>query len=672
MSERLVETDDDCSFVTGLSDVGSVSLFPPIMHGRTIRHSLFFLLHAVLPFAIAFLLFFSETRTKMGEDAPAKKYRALVVDSGPIIRLSGLSTLWNKAETFYTVPAVVEEIRDAKAREHLEQLPFELRTKDPSPEGIQKMIDFAKQTGDYPSLSSVDIQVLGLLYDLEREGCRGDLSHIRTSPKRVIGLGKIEKLSTDVDGVQDEKEVEPMEKAEDSSRVDGASLNRGKNEPTLSQGAASSVPPPGSGGKTSWAALVNPSVSATNAPEISNVSSGLTKMHLGYGSQFSDAEEDSFDDSDLPDDEEEIEAELKLEYPSLRAAATVPFEDEEKEGENHEEELKRKHMEDEKRKEEALKPKTKSGKLYNSFTRYKDLMKPTPKPAKVKAENVPQPSASQSNVTVPQPPTVTEARSRIIGGSILAGQDDVIEDDGEGWIMHKKDIETMKANGVLDPVHGPGNPNQNGSADGPSLENRAACATTDFAMQNVILQMNLELLSVDGMKVRKLKSWVTRCGACFRVYTNSEAGLLGKRLFCEHCGSDMMQRVAASVDGKTGRLRLHLKKNYQHNLRGTKYSLPKPGSGDRFQGDLLLSEDQMMMGAWNQKVKVRTGGKARTSAESMFGHGIASDVGCNTRALDVDDIRPGFGRRNPNSAKGRERRGKKKKTSNKACGLRRY
>lgn len=57
MSERLVETDDDCSFVTGLSDVGSVSLFPPIMHGRTIRHSLFFLLHAVLPFAIPFLLF---------------------------------------------------------------------------------------------------------------------------------------------------------------------------------------------------------------------------------------------------------------------------------------------------------------------------------------------------------------------------------------------------------------------------------------------------------------------------------------------------------------------------------------------------------------------------------------------------------------------------------------
>jgi RNA-binding protein NOB1 len=191
-------------------------------------------------------------------------------------------------------------------------------------------------------------------------------------------------------------------------------------------------------------------------------------------------------------------------------------------------------------------------------------------------------------------------------------------------------------------------------------------------MQNVILQMNLELLSIDGIKVRKLKSFVTRCGACFKVYTSNEStGPLGKRLFCDKCGSDMMQRIAASVDGKTGRLRLHLSKRYKHNLRGTKFSLPKPGTGDRFKGDLLLREDQLLMGAWNQKVKMSSGGKARATAQSMFGKDLASNMGCNAKAVD-DDIRAGFGRRNPNAAKGRERRGKRKKTSDKACGLRRY
>jgi len=79
------------------------------------------------------------------------------------------------------------------------------------------------------------------------------------------------------------------------------------------------------------------------------------------------------------------------------------------------------------------------------------------------------------------------------------------------------------------------------------------------------------------------------------------------------------------------------------------------------------------MGAWNQKAKQRSGGKARSSAQSMFGSDIASTVGCNAKSINNDDIRVGFGRRNPNATKhGRERRGKKKKSTDKACGLRRY
>ena len=114
--------------------------------------------------------------------------------------------------------------------------------------------------------------------------------------------------------------------------------------------------------------------------------------------------------------------------------------------------------------------------------------------------------------------------------------------------------------------------------NGKAQHRRAACATTDFAMQNVILQMNLELVSVDGARVRRLKTWVTRCGACFTVYHgNKEREKAGGRMFCDKCGSNMMQRVACSVDRGTGRLKLHLKRNYRVNTRGTKFSLPKPG-----------------------------------------------------------------------------------------------
>ena len=93
--------------------------------------------------------------------------------------------------------------------------------------------------------------------------------------------------------------------------------------------------------------------------------------------------------------------------------------------------------------------------------------------------------------------------------------------------------------------------------------------------------------------------------------------------------------------------------------------------GNKYEGDLLLAEDQLMFGAWGQKVRK---GKSKTSGQSIFGSDLASDLGCHTDLTKRDDIKVGFGRRNPNSSKfGRERRGKKKKnTKDKVCGLRRY
>ena len=40
---------------------------------------------------------------------------------------------------------------------------------------------------------------------------------------------------------------------------------------------------------------------------------------------------------------------------------------------------------------------------------------------------------------------------------------------------------------------------------------------------------------------------------------------------------------------------------------GTKYSIPKPGSRGRYEGELLLREDQLLTGIWRQK-SVKVGG----------------------------------------------------------------
>ena len=59
------------------------------------------------------------------EIAAQEKYHALIIDSGAIIKQTAFTHLHTSATNFYTVPAVLSEIRDAVSRKHLED--FQLR-----------------------------------------------------------------------------------------------------------------------------------------------------------------------------------------------------------------------------------------------------------------------------------------------------------------------------------------------------------------------------------------------------------------------------------------------------------------------------------------------------------------------------------------------------------------
>lgn len=100
-----------------------------------------------------------------------------------------------------------------------------------------------------------------------------------------------------------------------------------------------------------------------------------------------------------------------------------------------------------------------------------------------------------------EPPAKTEETSTPLY------EDPSDEDDGEGeWITptnvnkHKEQarqgqaITTKQDNGPVG----------------------VACMTSDFAMQNVLLQMGLNLVGVGGKKIAAVKTWVLRCHACFK------------------------------------------------------------------------------------------------------------------------------------------------------------
>ena len=135
--------------------------------------------------------------------------------------------------------------------------------------------------------------------------------------------------------------------------------------------------------------------------------------------------------------------------------------------------------------------------------------------------------------------------------------------DSEGWI-------TPSNIGRKQQRASQSSPN-GGNQTAPTMQ--AALATTDFAMQNVALQMGLNLFSPSTLQqITHVKTTLLRCHGCFAQTRDTS------RQFCPRCGHPTLTRVTCST-GADGAVRLHLKRNMQWNTRGARYSIPKPAQG---------------------------------------------------------------------------------------------
>ncbi|KAL2040629.1 hypothetical protein N7G274_006608 [Stereocaulon virgatum] len=128
---------------------------------------------------------------------------------------------------------------------------------------------------------------------------------------------------------------------------------------------------------------------------------------------------------------------------------------------------------------------------------------------------------------------------------------------------------------------------------------QVATITTDFAMQNVLLQIGLDLLTPSIQRIRTIKTFILRCHACFEKVKDIN------KQFCPKCGKPTLTRVSCSTNQK-GEFKIYLKKDMQWNHRGDRYSMPKPVHGSAHgrvgQGkgggkggwgkELILAEDQ--------------------------------------------------------------------------------
>ncbi len=172
--------------------------------------------------------------------------------------------------------------------------------------------------------------------------------------------------------------------------------------------------------------------------------------------------------------------------------------------------------------------------------------------------------------------------------------------------------------------------------------------TGDFAMQNVLLQMNLNLLSPKTCKrIAHLKQTILRCHGCFATTKQMD------KQFCPRCGKPTLTRVSCTTNDK-GEVKLHLKANMQWNNRGNVFAIPKATSGTSNQkwksprqgggqkgwgNGLILAEDQ------KEYVRAMTeGGRSRGREKNLMDEDYLPSILTGDRNRAGGRVKVGAGR----------------------------
>ncbi|XP_031564001.1 RNA-binding protein NOB1-like [Actinia tenebrosa] len=463
----------------------------------------------------------------------------LVVDSAGFIRNIELLTL---GERIYTIKEVVQEIRDAATRQRLSVLPYELIFRQPSTEAIKAVTDFAKLTGDFKVLSAVDLKVLALTYQLEKEFC--GIEHLKTKPTQQVQISKGQNLHK-IPGFYTEKN--------DPSAPSNNDAEMSESQAAEGDGEGDDDDPVGSdSGKT----LEDEIEEISTLP---GCSISEQQQQLGLSSTAGNVTEVS---RNLPQD-------------SVRSSST-------------------------------------SGKSLQVIP------------------------PNQQAAVAPEAMDVQEVNNQ---ADDLGEDEGFVEEDEEGWITPEniRAIQDEMGHNRLD-------------ASPANVE--VGCLTTDFSMQNVLIQMGLHVVSVDGMLIREARSYVLKCHACFRVTHQLQ------KVFCPWCGNKTLKRVTMTIDenGVTHYNMSNRKRPF--NIRGKKHPLPLP-QGGRFADNPVLVEDQ-------------PGGQRRLPSkrdkvDAMDPDFVARSSPFSSHDINSRAVQHGFhvkernwNRRNPNEVVKNSRRSKKK------------
>uniref|UniRef100_A0A8D0CVK7 NIN1 (RPN12) binding protein 1 homolog n=1 Tax=Sander lucioperca TaxID=283035 RepID=A0A8D0CVK7_SANLU len=146
---------------------------------------------------------------------------------------------------------------------------------------------------------------------------------------------------------------------------------------------------------------------------------------------------------------------------------------------------------------------------------------------------------------------------------------------------------------------------------------------------NVLIQMGLHVLSVNGMLIKEARNYILRCHAALSETTSNMS-----KVFCPHCGNKTLKKLAVTVteDGPT---HTHTHTLTNSSLWAFQHSLPLPRGGKHSNNPQLVEDQSFPQQRLSRKARQKTD----------------NDIYSRAANLQIRDGQSGGGRRrtNPNA-----------------------
>ncbi|CAI2362302.1 unnamed protein product [Moneuplotes crassus] len=194
---------------------------------------------------------------------------------------------------------------------------------------------------------------------------------------------------------------------------------------------------------------------------------------------------------------------------------------------------------------------------------------------------------------------------------------------------------------------------QNDKVEDNSRKVSVEVVTSDFAMQNVLMQIGIPVVSLEGVEIRQIKRFKLRCDGCKQINQRVDVE------FCQKCGGHTLRKVSVFANSN-GKITFFKGKRLKKNNRGNQFDIPIPKSGRHSQA-MILREDQLWRGQNKLKMKEqeRLEDKIKNKIGDHFNDLVSFEHKRKEDSRTEGTTTYGFGKKNPNIPQ--KRYSKKKK-----------